>query len=85
MGYPDGPKMPPKFYTLVQPWDSMGGATMPEVYPDATLVHCLALPPPQSLPHSPLFRSLHPPLFHLSPLSVAPSPLIPVRLACFFP
>jgi hypothetical protein len=30
--------MPPHWYTLIQPWDSMGQATMPSVYPDATLV-----------------------------------------------
>jgi len=36
MGYPDGPKKPPHWYTLVQPWDSMGAPTMDAVYPDAT-------------------------------------------------
>lgn len=31
IGYPDGPKAPAHYYTLIQPYDNFGAATMPEV------------------------------------------------------
>lgn len=36
-GFPDGPKEPAHYYTLIQPWDDIGKPSMPEFYPDAQL------------------------------------------------
>ncbi|KAJ1491050.1 hypothetical protein T484DRAFT_1934142 [Baffinella frigidus] len=36
-GFPDGPKENPHYYTLIQPWDDNGKATMTDLYPDGPL------------------------------------------------
>jgi len=36
-GFPDGPKEPAHYYTLIQPFDDYGQPSMPEFYPDAAL------------------------------------------------
>lgn len=36
-GFPDGPKEPAHYYTLIQPYDDFGQPSMPEFYPDAAL------------------------------------------------
>ena len=36
-GFPDGPKEPAHYYTIIQPYDDYGQPSMPEFYPDAAL------------------------------------------------
>mmetsp|Transcript_1173 Transcript_1173/g.3040 ORF Transcript_1173/g.3040 Transcript_1173/m.3040 type:complete len:204 (-) Transcript_1173:681-1292(-) len=36
-GYPEGPKKPIHYYTLVRPWDDYGEPTMPDLFPDGHL------------------------------------------------
>jgi hypothetical protein len=35
--FPDGPKEPAHYYTLIQPYDDYGQPSMPEFYPDGAL------------------------------------------------